>query len=523
MESLDSRLKRIEQRLSSIEKFIAENIGISKTKDVSIRLGRMSEPVHVSSDYKYDSLDEFDSSKLVKSQLHQVDNNVFNRKTMSGVPEDTLVTAVSGLVLILALFFGARFLIDSSLLTPVSLLAIGAVVGLSLTMAGPALIDTTLVGVQYLPAVGLTLVYTCILGATNFYSIIPKNIGLGLILCVSWLSLYTSRQLSIDVYQIISVVGAYVLPLYISFEAENVYTNLYYLIASVSFVVLSQVYQTKLTLLIGAYLSLLVCGLTDYFDDDIMNRILFTFGHFVIFTSGYFLSVIKSAEEPKPIENYIFLPSLLLFYALEFYYLGHLSAQTQLIFSGSFGLLLLAIFQLVKMQAAKVNFQRTTNLIFVLAVATLSHLIFYNLISEAVRPALLILASFAFIKLGFSYMKENNNLYLTLTYLLIFIMATTGIEVIISQINSHLLFNYVNTIVFTIILLYAAYFEEKIANFVIKPQLLTICAHFFILAGIYSLIWQKSLIMLLTVFGGYFVMAIILFLVQSKKIISHQP
>ncbi len=54
LETLDSRLKRIEQRLSSIEKYIAENLSPNKNKDLNITLGRVSEKIEVAKEFRFD-------------------------------------------------------------------------------------------------------------------------------------------------------------------------------------------------------------------------------------------------------------------------------------------------------------------------------------------------------------------------------------------------------------------------------------------------------------------------------------
>lgn len=522
MESLDSRLKRIEQRLSSIEKFIAENVNTSRNKDMNVRLGCVSEPVEVSSEYRYNYGSDIDPALLVKVPLHQVDNSLFNQKKSNHLNEDMLVTAVSGIILILGLFFLGRFLVDASWLTPTSLIAFGAVLGLGFITAGYSLRQTTLVGMQYLPIIGLTLLYVCIFGATNFYGLMPKNAGLAGVLVISWIALFVNREFTLDIYQIIAVVGAYIVPLYISYDTDLVYANLYYLVASLSFMVMAVSMRFTTVAMLGAYLAIAVCGLTDYFDNDVMNRVLFTLGHFVIYASGYLLMAVRSEQELSRVYTYMFFPFVLLFYIFEFYYLGQISHRTQEVFGLLFGLSFVGCFQLVKMLAPQKPVQLTLNLLLMSAVAVFSHIVFYNLLPDKMRPIALVIAGVALFKASSSLIGQNQMLSKSLTYFFMLLMAVSGVEVVLAQFSSQLMFNYVNAIIYAVMLFYVAFFETHLAELKVNGRIVAGVAHLFILTSLSSALSHKPLPLVIGAVGAYAVAAFGLFVYQTRQIKKSQ-
>lgn len=517
MESLDSRLKRIEQRLSSIEKFIAENVNTSRNKDMSVRLGRVSEPVEVSSEYRYNYGSDIDPSLLIKVPLHQVDSSVFNQRKSTHLNEDMLVTAVSGIILVLALFFLGRFLVDASWLTPTSQIAFGAVLGLGFITTGYSLRESSIVGMQYLPLVGLALLYVSIFGATNYYHLMPKNAGLVAVLVVSWLGLFVNREFNLDIYQILAVVGAYLVPLYISYEAELVYANLYYLVTSLSFMLFAVALRVNTVAILGAYLAIAVCGITDYFDNDSMNLVLFTLGHFVIYASGYLLTAVRSEEEISRVYTYLFFPFVLLFYIFEFYYLGQISHRTQEIFGVLFGISMIGCYMLVKTLASKKPVQLTQTLLLMSSAAVFAHIVFYNLLPDKMRAIGLIVMGVALFKAAPAALTQNRLLSKAMTYFFLVLAAVSGFEVILAQFNSQLLFNYINAVIYAVVLFYVAIFETHLAELKIDRRIATGAAHLFILTSLYSAFSQKTFPVILAVMGGYAVLAVGLFFYQSQK------
>lgn len=517
MESLDSRLKRIEQRLSSIEKFIAENVNTSRNKDMTVRLGRVSEPVEVSSEYRYNYGSDIDPSLLIKVPLHQVDSSVFNQRKSTHLNEDMLVTAVSGIILVLALFFLGRFLVDASWLTPTSQIAFGAVLGLGFITTGYSLRESSIVGMQYLPLVGLALLYVSIFGATNYYHLMPKNAGLVAVLVVSWLGLFVNREFNLDIYQILAVVGAYLVPLYISYEAELVYANLYYLVTSLSFMLFAVALRLNTVAILGAYLAIAVCGITDYFDNDSMNLVLFTLGHFVIYASGYLLTAVRSEEEISRVYTYLFFPFVLLFYIFEFYYLGQISHKTQEIFGVLFGISMIGCYMLVKTLASKKPVQLTQTLLLMSSAAVFAHIVFYNLLPDKMRAIGLIVMGVALFKAAPAALTQNRLLSKAMTYFFLVLAAVSGFEVILAQFNSQLLFNYINAVIYAVVLFYVAFFETHLAELKIDRRIATGAAHLFILTSLYSAFSQKTFPVILGVMGGYAVLAVALFFHQSQK------
>lgn len=497
METLDSRLKRIEQRLSGIEKFIAENMVPGKNKDLSLRLGRVSSPVDVAEEYHYNYRENMDPSQLVRAPIHKVDSSIFNQRQKEELHQDTIVTAVSGLIIVLGLFFLGRFLMDASWLSPISLIALGAVFSIAFIAGGISLKESGSPGVQYLPIIGIVLLNVCLYGASNYYSLIPKNVSLIGALAISWLSLFVYREIEADIYQILAAVGAYIMPLYISFGSDQVFTNLYYLAATFSFMVIAIRMRLMILAVLGAYLALVVSGVSDYIDDDHMNKIMFSLGHFVMYGAAYLFMAIRSDKEINRQYTYLFFPFVLLFYIFEYYYIGHIGVRAQNIFSVTFGLSLAAAYLVVGALAKEKPVQFTQTFLGLSAVSVFSHLLFYSALPAKFRPMVLVFVGFGVMKLAQTAAEKNPLFSKLLTYFFMLITALSGMEVILQQFNTSTSLTAVNALIYACVLFYFAFFETHLANLKINRTITSAIGHVFILSAVYGLLKDKVVMLML--------------------------
>ena len=518
MESLDSRIKRIEQRLASIEKYIAENIAPRKKhSDFSITLGRTSEPVEVSKDYHYDYSKDISSAPTEKAQFHQVDSSIFNEGQKKIINDDSLVTIVAGALVVILLFFLGKFLLDTSWLTPSTQIAMAASVGLSFIGAGYIFKNYNMSFTSYLPVLGLITLYICVYGASNYYSIIPKNVALISLLGVTVLGIFLNVEFKLNVYQIISAIGGYLAPLYISYNADLGFTNFYFLILSLLFLVGVVGLQLLPAAVLGAFLSLFICGISDYVDNDIMNKVSFTSGHFVIYVSAYVLHIVKSKEVVNKYFTYAFLLFILSFYAVEYTYLQSVGRNQVLGFCAVMILLVsLAVLAIEKWSQIE-RTHLSADLMFSLQIAMVMHALFYVVLPDRVQAISIIAASLAFFK-TFGFWGENRpQLKRILTYLVLLVLGVNSCEVILNQFtNSHNLV-IVSGGVYTLVSFYILFFEKQLAHLEVKPKVMAGVAYVFLLATLYASTVNISSKVLMVAVALGFVLAGAHFIYLFKK------
>jgi uncharacterized membrane protein len=518
MESLDSRIKRIEQRLSSIEKFIAENMAPrKKTSDFSITLGRTSEPVEVSKDYHYDYSNEIGAAKGEKVQFHQIDSSVFNEGPKKVMNDDSLATIAGGALIAIVLFFLGKFLLDASWLSQATQVSMATVVGLSFIGAGYVLKNYNLLFTKYLPVIGLISLYVCIYGASNYYSVLPKNVALIALLGVSVLGVFLNVEFKLNVYQIISAIGGYLAPLYISYNSDLGFTNFYFLILSLLFLVGVVWLQLVPAAVIGAFLSLFICGISDYVDHDVMNKVLFTSGHFVIFTSAYVLHVVNSKEVVSKYFTYAFSFFILLFYMVQYSYLQSVGRNQVLAFCAAMILLVALAVVVIKKWSQSEKTLLTADLMFTLEIAMVTHALFYVVLPARIQSIAVIATALIFFKTLSFWGQKEAQLKRLLTYLVLLIVGVNALEVILNQFTSGNKLVLVSGAVYSVVLFYVLFFEKTLGHLQVKPKAVAGIAYMFLLATVYAATEKISGPVHMAAVGVGFILALGHFVYLFKK------
>lgn len=518
MESLDSRIKRIEQRLSSIEKFMAENMAPRKKNgDFSINLGRTSEPVEVSKDYHYDYSKEINSNKGEKAQFHQIDSSIFNDSPKKVINDDSLATVAGGALVVILMYFLGKFLLDASWLSQSTQIATAAAIGFAFIGSGYVFKNHNLAFTKYLPVVGLVSLYVCIYGASNYYSIIPKNVALISLLGVSVLGVFLSVEFKLTVYQIISAIGGYLAPLYISYNSDLGFTNFYFLILSLLFLVGVVWLQLVPAAITGAFLSLFICGISDYVDQDVMNKVLFTSGHFVIFASAYVLHVMKSKEVVNKYFTYAFSLFFLLFYIVQYYYLQAVGRTQMLAFCATMILIVALAVGVIKKWTQPEKTQLTADLMFSLQIAMVAHALFYVVLPARVQSIAVIATGLVFFKTLVFWGEKETQLKRLLTYLVLLIVGVNALEVILNQFTSNNKLVLMSGAVYALVLFYVLLFEKTIGHLNVKPKAIAGIAYVFLLATVYAATEKISGTVHLVAVGVGFVLALSHFVYLFKK------
>lgn len=523
MESIDSRLKRIEQRISSIEKFIAENITRTRS-DLNAKIAQASAASHstpptnqaaaatttatsdtvapepttapahksVNGDYHYDYSAEVERSKSVKATFHQVDSNVFNAVRQAHTTDETVNMGVGGTLIVLVLALLGRLLIDLRWMGAVGQISFGAALSFIFIGAGYLLRDSAKYYIRYLPIIGLILLNITVYGASNYYQLMPKNIGLLFTLLISSIGLFLYHELKLMIFQILAVIGAYVMPLYISSDSGLMFINFYYLIASIFFMVVAVRYQFIPTAILSAYLSIAICGLMEYVDNDVMNKVLFTLGHFVIFAGGYVLYVVRSKNIVSKVYTFAFFPLIVFFYAIEYNYLQEVSINWVPLFALLVCGILFGLSAAVKLYATNDKMQVVSNLLISSAFVIAAHSVYFVLMPAKLRTIAMVLSSFAVFKYLDELLKDAQLLKKMISYVMFALMAWVYFEVMVSQFGSRSHLPIVNGFIFTLVLGYVAVFEKVLGAVPVNSLIVASLGHLIALVSLFNILKNKS-------------------------------
>ncbi|MGZ3690332.1 MAG: DUF2339 domain-containing protein [Pseudobdellovibrio sp.] len=523
MESIDSRVKRIEQRLSSIEKFISENLTPRKSNpnyDINVSLGRVSEPVEVAKEYHYDYSNEIKSQKTEKVQYHKVDVAAFNSSKKIIFSDDTVTTAAICSFIVFVLFFGGRFVVDSAWLSQSGQISLAMCTSAILIALGYLLEDKFGNTSRYFPLLGQILLYVGFYGASCFYQVIPKNIALGGILLSSIIGIFQFQKNKLDIYLIVSAIGAYVVPLYISYQSEDVFVNLYFIITSLFFMYASVWLGLTTLAIVGAYLALIDCALSEYFDADSMNLVMFTLGHFIIYASAYILIMVrgKKTEAEARMFSYLFFPFVMLFYLVEFYYINLFESNWDAAFTGAISALFFGFYFVASKLSKETKLSFTSILLLSSGSITLTHTLFYVIIPAKFRPISLVVASYAIFKFLETLEDKKWTEYSKILGAFLFlILGWNYFEVIFKQFAVIGSLPVMSGAVYVAVALYITFFEKKIAEYNVNPIYGASVAHVMVISIIYNLTKNHSFNTMLIAVGGYFVIAVgSLFFIEKK-------
>jgi hypothetical protein len=361
---------------------------------------------------------------------------------------------------------------------------------------------------KYFPIVGIIVLYVAAYAAGNYYAIIPKNAALIIVFIISAVSVLFSKRFELEVYQIIAVIGAYLSPLYIAFHGGG-FVNYYYLAVSLFFMVMTVYYEMNVLPILGAYMALGVCAVSEYLDNDVMSLVLYTLAHFVFYASAYTLKTVRSEKDVSKVYTYSFFPFVLLFYLIEYYYISSFKTMWTPAFTVLTSVLLGLFFVGVKKLSKDGKNELTATLLLALASITAIHSVFYVLVPEKFRPISLVVGSFISIKALEKLPQEKWRTYsVMMTFFLFGLIGLNYFEIIFNQFNTHIKLPFISGLIYAAVFGYITFFEKKIAEVSVNPLFSGGAVHLIILSTVYNLTKTLSTPTWVLATGIYFIIAV---------------
>ena len=231
---------------------------------------------------------------------------------------------VASVCFILAAGFIVKLSIVSGWLTHEKQLGLATLLGLALFTAGILISSADKVYASFLPAAGATILYITCFAAYQYYLLISFQTVIAITSIVSGLSIWFYIRFKHDIYAIIAAVGAYIAPVVSNVDGNIIFSLYYFIICSLTFATLSIWVQSRTLTVIAAYLAISITAWVGLnLDQDGLIAIALAL-NFLIFSIGSYFHTHLTQQELTEKESWSLFPVLLIFYAMEYYFIGRI-------------------------------------------------------------------------------------------------------------------------------------------------------------------------------------------------------
>lgn len=369
LSDLDARLSVIESRLCIIER----SLGFSSPPHVTAR-----------------------PASLTPAQTVHQETTESSREEKPG----NWLGIIAVICFILAAGFIIKLSIESGWLTPERQVCLAILFGLSLVGTGFALLKSDHEYASLLPASGVIVLYITAFAAYQYYSLVSFEIAIAMVSFVSGLCIWLYTQIRHGIYPVTAAVGAYISPVILGLNTTAVFSIYYFLLCSFAFATISIWLQSRTLTMVSAYLAILMTSFIgfDLQQDEFIASMLAL--HFIILSTGTYLYTTSNRQPLTVAESYSYLPVLLVFYAMEYYFIERISPNLAPWISLGFAGLLIGFY----LSAKKYFPDNLASKSLILSFTTIVcfHSIYLELLPPGIHPWL-----FVFIMLGGAFFCTN--------------------------------------------------------------------------------------------------------------------
>lgn len=379
---MDEQLNQIETRLSKIE----------KTLNIILKSPWLES-------YVKNTLSAEETANTWKEPLEPTPS----RATQPEVnpPDTTTIKSGNwlGIIAIICFILAAGFIIklsiDSGWLTPIRQLSIAALFGIILIIAGFALMDSDREYASLLPAAGVITLFITTFAAYRFYSVISFQVATAITTLISGLCIGLYLKLKHDIYAIIAALGAYTAPILFELNTTSLFSLYYFVCCSFTFATISIWAQSRTLTIIAAYLAVLVNAYVgiDLHQDALIATLLPL--HFIIFSIGTFLYTRITQMKLTEKESWSFFPVLIIFYAVEYFFIDRSFPSFAPWISLAFAGFLVSLYLIAKNRQSTEEF-KSGGMIITFATLVFFHAFYLEILPTDARPFLFIFILLAY-------------------------------------------------------------------------------------------------------------------------------
>jgi len=286
---------------------------------------------------------------------------------------------------VLAAAFIIKLSIDSGWLTPERQIGLAVLFGLGLIAAGFALMKSDREYSSLLPGGGIIVLYLTVFAAHRLYSLITFEAAISMACVVSGLCVWLYTQIREDIYPITAAVGSYSAPIILSLGSESTFAVYYFLLCSLSFSVISIWVRSRTLTLVSAYLAVFMTALLGLSlgQDNLIAGMLAL--HFLVFSAGTYLYTRQSRKPLTETESGSFLPVLLFFYAMEYFYIYRINPGLAPWLSLGFAAILLGLYLVAKEKFPEGSLG-SRQMVFAFITVVCFHSFYLELLTPVIRP-----------------------------------------------------------------------------------------------------------------------------------------
>lgn len=312
-----------------------------------------------------------------------------------------------GIVASICFVFAAAFIIklsiDSGWLTPERQIGLAVLLGFGLIAAGFALLEADREYSSLLPGAGIIVLYIAVFAAHRLYSLISFESAISLVSLVSVACIWLYTRIREDWYPVTAAVGTYCAPVVLSLGASAVFSVYYFLLCSTAFAIISIWVKSRTLTLVSAYLAILMTAAVGLgLDQNALIAGMLAL-NFLVFSVGTYLYTRQNLKPLTESESSSFLPLLLVFYAMEYYYIDLMRPGLAPWLSLGFAGLLLGLYLSAKKMfpEARIGSQ---SMVFAFVSVVCFHSFYLELLPGAAKPWLFVVialgAAFTTVRLG---------------------------------------------------------------------------------------------------------------------------
>ena len=365
-----------------------------------------------------------------RQSLVEVKDKSNIQKPMSG----NWLGIVASVCFILAAGFIIKLSIVSGWLTHEKQLGLATLFGLALFTAGILISSADKVYASFLPAAGATILYITCFAAYQYYLLISFQTVIAVTSIISGLSIWFYIRFKHDIYAVIAAVGAYIAPLVSHADSNTIFSLYYFIICSLTFATLAIWVQSRILTVISAYLAISITawvGLS--LNQDSLIAVTLAL-NFLIFSIGTYFHTQLTHQELTENESWSLFPVLLIFYAMEYYFISRIQPALASGVSIAAAALLIGLYLSAKRWMPNRKFNSH------ILILTFATVVFFHSVYLALLPALIKPWLFVIIVLGYGFMHTKiqlKTLNIVVIIPIVALSAILGIEYI--NIMSHLL------------------------------------------------------------------------------------
>lgn len=321
-----------------------------------------------------------------------------------------LLPIVAVVCFVLAGVFLVKLAIDSGWLTHERQWGLLGILGITLVGLGSFFTKIEQADRSYLSAAGVIILYIAAYSSNLYFKMFSHEVALVLAMSVTVICLSLFRYHKSDLFAVITSIGTYLSPLLLGSKGELVFNSEFFIIWSFLFSYLASYLKTRTLSLTAAYLGMGVFTLlySDTVDVESLYWIVSVIVlQFFTFAYGVYYYSLRNRSVLAQKEALAYLPILLFFYGIVYYFLDKIDARIAPWISLAFAGFVYLLYLRVKNQLQNLNSQL---LVHGFLGVVLFHSGYLQILPEASKPWLLpLLLLLTFIADKKDYFPKTSN------------------------------------------------------------------------------------------------------------------